>query len=213
MMDRADEATKARCLDWSTSFKQDCSVLYAAAGVTDLAASGDIALTAGNYDRAIELYSAAIDLDFATDTIFANRSKARSRKMLWYDALLNAEKVIELSPSSYFGYQSKHVALHGAHRYDEAIELFKIMLSKLENAPDTQTQYAPNSTSFNIVSSLSKLAPTIRQSIRSILVGVIQEIMKAQLGDAPHCLLNTFTAIIYVRYLAPSPTSIGGGLC
>jgi hypothetical protein len=68
-------------------------MLYGAAGVTDLAASGDAALAAGNYDRAVELYSAAIDLDFATDTVFANRSKARSGKMLWNDALLDAEKV------------------------------------------------------------------------------------------------------------------------
>jgi hypothetical protein len=68
-------------------------MLYGAAGVTDLAASGDAALAAGNYDRAVELCSAAIDLDFATDTVFANRSKARSGKMLWIDALLDAEKV------------------------------------------------------------------------------------------------------------------------
>jgi hypothetical protein len=104
MMDMADEATKTRCLDWSTgkslrckldiilnfisshlAFKQDCSVLYAA--------SGDDALAVGNYDRAIEIYSAAIDFDLATDTIFANRSKARSGKLLWEDALLDAEKV------------------------------------------------------------------------------------------------------------------------
>jgi hypothetical protein len=47
----------------------------------------------GQYDRTIELYSAAIDHDLATDTIYANRSNARSGKMLWDDALLDAEKV------------------------------------------------------------------------------------------------------------------------
>jgi hypothetical protein len=56
-------------------------------------AGGDDALATGNYDRAIELYSAVINLDFATDTIFANRSKARSGKMLWDDALIDAKKV------------------------------------------------------------------------------------------------------------------------
>jgi len=61
--------------------------------VTDLAASGDVALAASNNDRAIELYSAAIELDLATDVVFANRSKARSGIMLWDDALLDAEKV------------------------------------------------------------------------------------------------------------------------
>ena len=68
-----------------SAFKQDYSTLHAA--------KGDDALAAGNYDRAIELYSAAIDLDLATDTIFANRSKARSGKMLWDDALLDAQTV------------------------------------------------------------------------------------------------------------------------
>ncbi|KAG2339204.1 HET-domain-containing protein [Suillus weaverae] len=175
-MHRADEAMKACCLDWSTAFKQDCSMLYAATRVTDLAAGGNDALAAGNYDRAVELYSVAIDLDFATDTIFANHSKARSGKMLWDDALLNAEKVIELNPSSYFGDQLKHTALHGARRYDEAIEALKIMLSKLENAPDTETS-------------------NLRQQYVGLYEaeGVIEESIKAQLDNAPHRLLNTFT--------------------
>lgn len=47
-------------------------------------------------------------------------------------------KVIVLKPSSYLGYQLKYAALHGAHRYDEAIEAFEIMLSKLDDAPDTR---------------------------------------------------------------------------
>jgi tetratricopeptide (TPR) repeat protein len=75
------------------AFKQECSAFYAANGVTDLAVSGDVALAAGEYDRAIEIYSAAIDLDSATYTTFANRSMAKSEKMLWEDALRDAEKV------------------------------------------------------------------------------------------------------------------------
>ncbi|KAG1811113.1 uncharacterized protein BJ212DRAFT_1483786 [Suillus subaureus] len=133
----------------------------------------------GNYDRAIEIYSAAIDLNLATDTIFANRSKARSGKMLWDNALLDAEKVIELDPSSYFGHQLKHAALHGAHQYDEAIEAFEIMLSKLENASDTQTQ-------------------SLRQQYvsPSEAEGAIQETIKAQLDDIPHHLINTSTGLL-----------------
>ncbi|KAG1793297.1 uncharacterized protein HD556DRAFT_1443722 [Suillus plorans] len=172
MMDRADEATKA-CLDWSTG---KSSKLYAAAGVADLAGSGDAALAAGNYDRVIELYSAAINLNLATDTIFANRSTARSGKILWNDAFLDAEKVIELDPSSYFGYQLKHAVLHDAHRYDEAIEAFKIMISKLENTFDTQTQ---NLGQKHVGPSEAERA--------------IEESMTAQLNDAPYLLINTST--------------------
>ncbi|KAG2363719.1 hypothetical protein BDR07DRAFT_1403412 [Suillus spraguei] len=168
MMDTADEATKARCLDWSTAFKRDCSVYYAA--------GGDDALAAGDYDRAIKLYSAVINLGFATDTIFANRSRARSGKMLWNHALLDAEKVIELNPSSYIGYQLKHAVLHGAHRYDEAIEAFKSMLVRLENASHTQTQ-------------------KLRQKYINLSEAevAIQETINAQLNDVPHRLLDTFT--------------------
>jgi hypothetical protein len=50
-------------------------------------------LTARDYDRAIELYSAAIELDAASDTVFANRCKAELEMMLWEEALLDAEKV------------------------------------------------------------------------------------------------------------------------
>ncbi|KAG1789003.1 uncharacterized protein HD556DRAFT_1447277 [Suillus plorans] len=147
MMDRADEAMKARCIDWSTG-----NMLYPTTGATDLAAVGDDALAAGNYDRAIELYSATIHLDLAIDTIFANRSKARLGKMPWDDVLLDAEKL-------------KHEVLHGAHQYDEAIEAFKIMLSKLEDATDTEATIHPN----------------------------IEDRIKVQLDDAPHRLINTST--------------------
>ncbi|KAG0695826.1 hypothetical protein DFH29DRAFT_1005099 [Suillus ampliporus] len=158
------------------AFKNECSALYAAHGVIDLAAKGDTALAAGNYDRAIELYSVAVDLDLATDTIFANRCKAKLGKILWDDALLDAQKVIKLTPLSYHGYQLKHAALHGAKHYDEAIEAFQIMLSKLENTPDTQIQ---------------KLR---RQYVsRPEAEFAIEETIKTQFDNAPHRLLNTFT--------------------
>ncbi|KAG2118688.1 uncharacterized protein F5147DRAFT_800738 [Suillus discolor] len=59
--------------------------------------------------------------------------------MLWKEALLDAQKVTELNPSSYLGYSLKHAALHGAQRYDEAVQAYQDMLSKL-NAPDNETQ-------------------------------------------------------------------------
>ncbi|KAG2363712.1 heterokaryon incompatibility protein-domain-containing protein [Suillus spraguei] len=97
--------------------------------------------------------------------------------MLWDDALLDAEKVIELNPISYFGYELKHAVLHDAHRYDEAIEAFQTMLSKLEYAPDTQTTV--------ITTSKAEAA--------------IQEAIKAQLDDAPHRLINTSTGRLCSR--------------
>jgi hypothetical protein len=46
-------------------------------------------------------------------------------------------QAINLNPSSYRGYQLEHGVLHGAHCYGESIAVFKIMFSKLENAPNT----------------------------------------------------------------------------
>jgi len=79
-----------------------------------------------------------------------------------FDAHFGDMQVIELKPSSYLGYQLKHSVLHGARRYDKAIEAYKSMLSKLDKAPDTQIQsMSPNSTSFDIVDFLFRLAPTV----------------------------------------------------
>jgi hypothetical protein len=52
------------------------------------------------------------------------------------DVHLGDTQVIELNPSSYLGYEVKYTALHGAQLYDEAIEAFQIMLSKLDNASE-----------------------------------------------------------------------------
>ncbi|KAG1798049.1 uncharacterized protein HD556DRAFT_1440382 [Suillus plorans] len=87
-----------------------------------------------DYDKAIDLYSTAIDLNSTFDTL-ANRSKAKLGEMLWEDALLDMQKVTGLNPSSHIGYQLTHTVLRGAQRYDEAIEAFTIMLSKLDDAP------------------------------------------------------------------------------
>jgi hypothetical protein len=53
-------------------------------------------------------------------------------------------QVIELNPLSHIGYNLKHAALHGAQRYDEAIATFQAMLSKLDDAPDTETRSKAN---------------------------------------------------------------------
>jgi hypothetical protein len=58
-------------------------------------------------------------------------------------AYFDHTQVIELNPLSHVGYRLKHTALHGAQRYDEAIEVFEVMLAKLDNAHDMQTRSKP----------------------------------------------------------------------
>ena len=55
---------------------------------------GDAALEASAYDRAIKLYSVAIDLDPTTDMIFGHRCEAKLGMMLWEQALDDARKVL-----------------------------------------------------------------------------------------------------------------------
>ncbi|KAG1786314.1 uncharacterized protein HD556DRAFT_1528393 [Suillus plorans] len=137
IMDMSDGATKASCLAWSTG-KSSSIERYAAKGFTNIIASGDAAFDANDYDEAIELYSAAINLDSASDAIFTNRSKAKLKQRLWEDALLDAQEVIKLSPSN--GYRVKHAVLHAAQHYDEAIEAFQVILSELDDSTDARQQ-------------------------------------------------------------------------
>ena len=44
--------------------------------------------------------------------------------------------MIELDPSSPWGYERKRAALHEAGDYDSAISAFQEMLSKMEQSPD-----------------------------------------------------------------------------
>ncbi|KIK37624.1 hypothetical protein CY34DRAFT_810161, partial [Suillus luteus UH-Slu-Lm8-n1] len=174
MMDTIDESAKASCLVWSNAFKQECSALCAA--------NGDAALAASDYDRAIDLYSAAITLNSASTTAFANRSKAKLGKMLWMEALLDAQKVIELDSLSYLGYSLKRAAFHGARCYDEAIETFQTMLSKLDDALDIQTQKLRQQ---------YLRPPQVERAIRQVI--------DAQLENAPLRVLDTTTGLLCDR--------------
>lgn len=102
--------------------------------------------------------------------------------MLWDDALLDAQKAIELNPSSYTGYQVKHAALRGAQRYDEAIEAFEIMLSKLDNAPEAQ---------------IRELRPQYVSPPEA--EDAIQTAAWTELESAPLRLLNTSTGLLCDR--------------
>lgn len=62
-----------------------------------LASKPDTTIAASNHDKAIggttDPYWSGRDLDFSTDAIFAYSSRANLDKMLWEDALLDAQKV------------------------------------------------------------------------------------------------------------------------
>ncbi|KAG2338406.1 hypothetical protein BDR05DRAFT_1004224 [Suillus weaverae] len=95
---------------------------------------------------------------------------------------LRDPQVIELNPLSHVGYQLTHIALRGVQRYDEAIEAFTIMLSKLDDAPEAQIrdlrqQYV----------SPSEAEDAIRRAVW------------IKLENAPLRLLNTSTGLLCNR--------------
>ncbi|KAG2359619.1 hypothetical protein BDR07DRAFT_1378581 [Suillus spraguei] len=168
-------AYKKRCQAFLLAeFKKECSALC----LTD----EDAALVENKYVRAIGLYSVATDLEYASDVIFANRSKAKSGNMLWEDAFVDAQKVTELNPSSHVGYQLTHTALHGAQRYDEAIEAFTTMLSKLDDSPEAQIRDLRQQYVYP-----SKVEDAIRKAIW------------IELENTPLRLLNTSTGLLCDR--------------
>ncbi|KIK37965.1 hypothetical protein CY34DRAFT_417437 [Suillus luteus UH-Slu-Lm8-n1] len=133
-------------------------------------------------DMAIDPSLAGKDPKFNSVVQSAYSSKVNAEKMLWEAALRGAQEVIVLKPSSYLGYQLKYAALHGAHRYDEAIEAFEIMLSKLDDAPDTRLRKLRQQ-----YSSLSEADSAIRKAIH------------AQFDNAPLRLIDTTAGLLCDR--------------
>jgi len=108
MMRMIDDAEKSNCLEWSTgeccifldnitsmliviliAFKKDC--------ISRCVEKGDEAVAANNYERAIELYSAAIGLDSSCDSLFLHRTKTKLAQNLFAEALPDADMVRTIS--------------------------------------------------------------------------------------------------------------------
>ncbi|KAG1758668.1 heterokaryon incompatibility protein-domain-containing protein [Suillus occidentalis] len=121
----------------------------------------------------IGLVPPSLTLSSATSTIVANRSNARLDKMFCGDDM---QKVIKVEPSSRVVYQLKHMVLHVARRYSEAIKAFQTMLVKLNSAHDTQIRKLRE----------KYISPSKAESD-------IQKSIDAQLYIAPLRLFNTTT--------------------
>ncbi|KAF8450887.1 activator of Hsp70 and Hsp90 chaperone [Boletus edulis BED1] len=95
---------------------------------------GNKAFVAKDYDKAIELFTAAIAIDPNNHVLYSNRSAANAGKRLWSAALEDAEKCVSISPSWGKGYARKGAALHGARRFEEAIAAYEEGI-KSEDSP------------------------------------------------------------------------------
>jgi hypothetical protein len=99
---------------------------------------------------------------------------------------------------SFLGYNLKHAALHGAQRYDEAIQAFQTMLSKMDDPPDIQTRGKPLIT--HLLTCLT-LSTELRQQYLTPpeVERAIQWVIDAQLDNAPLRVLDTTTGLLCDR--------------
>jgi stress-induced-phosphoprotein 1 len=72
---------------------------------------GNQEFKAKNYAKAIEFYTLAIDENPTDHTIYGNRSASFHNLKKYNEALVDAEKCIEVKPDWSKGYQRKGLAL------------------------------------------------------------------------------------------------------
>ncbi len=90
---------------------------------------------AGEYDKAVDEYSAAIDLNPHRDWYFRSRGWAYERLDQDESALQDASQAIQIDPGEPDGYNLRGWAFYGLERYEEAIADFSraIELNPLNN--------------------------------------------------------------------------------
>ena len=81
--------------------------------------------------RAILLYSQAIDLDPDNHVFYSNRSAAFLKSDSKSKALYDAEKCVQLAPTWIKGYQRLGAAQQSLKRFSQAIDNFKKALGNL----------------------------------------------------------------------------------
>ncbi|KAI6014941.1 hypothetical protein EDC04DRAFT_3144985 [Pisolithus marmoratus] len=109
-------------VDWIADFTKKCA--------TTLEHVGDEAFRSVKHDDTITQYTTALSLC----RLFIMQSRARAEKGLWEHALQDANEAVKAGPSYPWGHEAKYVALHGAKRYDAAIDAFKSMLHVIEES-------------------------------------------------------------------------------
>ena len=85
---------------------------------------GNKHLQAGEFDKAIEAYTKAIELEPTNHVFYSNRSAAYLSKGDANSALADGKKCTEVCPSFAKGYSRHGAALHALKSYDKAIEVY-----------------------------------------------------------------------------------------
>ncbi|KAG2349027.1 WD40 repeat-like protein [Suillus weaverae] len=161
---------------WRLSDQQTIAVFKHSSWVNCLAFSSDgKEIFSGGWDMKISKWAVPEDVLPHANTSAISTTAHNA-------ALLNAQKAIDLNPSSFRGYQLEHEAFHSAQRYDKAMAAFEIMLSKLENAPNTHIRKLRR----------RYLSPSEAEI-------AIRTVIHAQLDNRPLRVLDTTTGLLCDR--------------
>ncbi|XP_068111150.1 tetratricopeptide repeat protein 31 [Hyperolius riggenbachi] len=90
----------------------------------------------GDYAKAVEMFSKAIRLDPKDYRYFGNRSCCYEQLKFYNEALMDADKCIELSAACPKGHFRKGRALKGCGRFTEAVESFQTVLQLDESCEE-----------------------------------------------------------------------------
>ncbi|KAG8842520.1 Hsp90 cochaperone [Tulasnella sp. 330] len=99
--------------------------------------AGNKAFAAKQYSEAIDHFTQAIQLDRNNHVLWSNRSASKAGLKDWLGALEDADQTIKVNPKWSKGYARRGAALHGAHRYAEAITAYEEGI-KIEDSPALQ---------------------------------------------------------------------------
>lgn len=95
----------------------------------ELKNKGNTAFSAGNYDEAIQAFTAAINVDPNNHVLYSNRSGAYAAQNDFESAKEDAEQCIAKNASWFKGYSRLGAAFHGLKQFDEAIAQHEKALS------------------------------------------------------------------------------------
>lgn len=105
--------------------RENCQKIDDMEKVNALKEKGNQALNADKYDEAIAAYTEAIALDAKNHVLYSNRSAAYAKAGKFKEALVDAEKTIQLNPTWAKGYSRKGVAAAGLKDYMNAFDAYK----------------------------------------------------------------------------------------
>jgi len=133
----------------------------------ELKHQANAAFKAGQWQKAIDLYTHVIQEEGDNHLIYSNRSAAYVKSGQFELALADANKCIALEPGFTKGYGRKGVALHAMNRFDHAVAAYKEGLKLSPNDPHLDKGLAAAKRARVSHSSAAKAARNAQNAVKA----------------------------------------------